>query len=154
MPTEFKTTFATGQDNYSLRNGGVSAREAQQPLRIMKVSYTAAGTEATNDYIDLGAMGLVGELIPELSRVVNTGSGDADFTFALQKIPADGSAAVGLATGSVDNDSSALTRAATLENVGREDRLRVLLTVNTGGGDALEADEVLTFYLAFACPQR
>ena len=126
-----------------------SAKLQQCPVRMFRVSYTLAGTEAAADVINLGFPKLSnGYVIPEMSRVTDTGGGgDTDCDFTLQKVNTAGTAVALTAAASVDNNSVPFARPSTpvVAPFTDTDYLRVLLSST----DAVVAGGVLLFEIAY-----
>jgi hypothetical protein len=84
MPTFKSTTKTAQEESYYKRNVQPSYRTLQSDLKIARFPYTFAGTEATNDIIVLGALGITCRIIPELSRIRDTNSAvDSDVSMKL-----------------------------------------------------------------------
>ncbi len=144
-----KTQFATDQDDRSIKlNANPSFRGAQKPILNADYDYALDGTEANADVIILGSLGLdSAEIIPELSRIVDTGdTGDVDFSATLQSVDADGNVTDLAQVASLDNNVVTLTRLASgaTPNVDAADKLQLTLS----SVEAVTAAETIRVELA------
>lgn len=111
----FKTTIRTSQDDRATSlHKNPSLRDYQQSVHYAEISYDLAGTEANTDVIELICLQLEGaRIIPELSRVINVGAGDADLDVTLNGVTEDGATTTALTTAaSVDNNAVVFGRLA------------------------------------------
>jgi hypothetical protein len=150
----FKTTFRTEQEQSAYKlNAQPSHRPVQSSLQIAVFSYTFAGTEATTDVIELGALGVSGAIvIPELSRIRDTG-GAQDIDVSVKLTAMVGTTATDLSgTVAFDNATLAFTEIAgsALVTLGASDVLR--LTINDGAIGAVTAGETISVEVVYISP--
>jgi len=123
-----------------------SIRELVGSLKTVRIPYTVIGTETGTDTIKLCYPQIEGYLIPELSRVSNTGAGDVDVDLTIRKVNAAGTATALTAAAAVDNDSVAFARPSGLvvPIIEKTDYLQALTAVT-----AMTAADILVFELTF-----
>ena len=123
-----------------------SVRDLVGSLRTVRIPYTVTGSETGTDTIELCYPQIEGYLIPELSRVSNTGAGDVDVDLTIRKVNEAGTATALTAAAAVDNDSVAFARPSGLvvPIIAKTDYLQALTAVT-----AMTAADILVFELTF-----
>jgi hypothetical protein len=147
----FNSAFKTSQlETLYKREVSPDMRKVQGLLRYARFEYTFAGTEATTDTITLGSLGIPGRVIPELSRIRDTGGAqDIDVSVKLNVLLGGETSTDLSGTVAFDNASIAFTEIATtaLVLVGANDDLR--LVINDGSIGAVTAGETVEVEIAY-----
>lgn len=132
------------------RNVSPSYRTLQSRLRIARFPYTFAGTEATTDTITLGALGLPGRIVPELSRIRDTNAAvDSDVSVKLNVL-IDGTTSTDLSgTVAFDQASIAFTEIAQTDLVLIDADDDVRLIINDGAIGAVTAGGTIVVEIAY-----
>jgi hypothetical protein len=136
------------------RDGAISLRPYQQPVRFAVFDITITTAIASNDDIILGSLGVGGTVIPELSRIVGVssgGSGNVIGAFTLEKVNEAGTVAAvsGQASIATNGTPVAFARlaAGTVASFAGTDYLQATFTEATAGNVA--AGDVIQITLAY-----
>lgn len=150
----FNAAFKTAQlEKAYKRNVNPSYRDIHGALRIARIPYTFAGTEATTDTITLGALGVPGaKVIPELSRIRDTGGAqDLDVSMKLSA-NIDGVATDLSGVVAFDNASIAFTEIAGADLIELDAYDDLTLTISDGTIGAVTAGETIMVEIAYVAP--
>ena len=132
------------------RDGAISLRPYQQPLRFAVFDITLSTAVASNDDIVLGSLGVSGKIIPELSRVCGV-TGGAAGSFTVEKVSEAGTvtAITGAAAITTDGTPVAFARHSNdvFQSFDASDYLQVTFTEASGG--AINATDVLEITIAY-----
>jgi hypothetical protein len=154
----FKTSIRTAQEaRKTSLHQNQSFRPLQKSLHLAEFTITLAGTEVTGDDLELGSLGLAGAVvIPELSRIIDSGGADVGGTFILEAVNAETLAVTALsAATALDNNSVAIVRLASGAQpsvAGAEDFLQLAVTSPTGASGTTylgAAGNTITVLLAY-----
>jgi hypothetical protein len=139
--------FTNQQDRDISLHADQSVRDIVGSLKVVRIPYTVLGTETGTDTIELCYPQIEGVLIPEISRVSNSGAGDVDVDLTIRKVNAAGTATALTAAAAVDNDSVAFARPSgnVVPAIEKGDYLQALTAVT-----AMTAGDILVFELVFA----
>ncbi len=144
-----KSPIFTNQQNRDISlYAEQTVRDIVGSTKVVRIPYTCLGTEAAADTIELCYPQIEGYLIPEISRVSNSGSGDADVDLTIRKVDEAGTATALTAAASVDNNSVAFARPSSgvVAILEKGDYLQAL----TANLDGMAAGDILVFELVFA----
>jgi hypothetical protein len=147
------TTERTAQlENDYKRNASPSFRKLQQNLRLAQFAeITITGdSDAADDDIVLGKLGLAGTIIPEQCSITST-NGAIDCDFTLEKVSTDGTvtALTGAASVAADDTPVAFARkAGGVDGSAFAETDYLQLTLSTPG--AIAADDTLEVLLTYA----
>jgi hypothetical protein len=144
-----KSPIFTNQQNRDISlYAEQTVRDIVGSLRTVRIPYTCLGTEAAADTIELCYPQIEGFLVPELSRVSNSGAGDVDVDLTIRKVNAAGTATALTAAASVDNNSVAFARPSgnVVPILEKGDYLQAL----TANLDGMAAGDIVVFELVFA----
>jgi hypothetical protein len=145
-----ESTFFTKQKNRDIvLHSDQSVRELVGTLRPVRIPYVVTGLEQSTDTIELCYPQIEGYLVPELSRISNTGAGTVTLSACtIRKVnPAGTATALTAAAATVNDSSVALARPTgmVVPILEKPDYLQALITVT-----AVAAGDILVFELMFA----
>ena len=150
------TTERTAQlESLYKRNVQPSFRALQSNLKIARFGTITltADSDGANDDIVLGSLGISGNIVPELCRIVGTG-GSVQGTFTLEKVDPAGTvtALTGLATLATDETAVPFARLADSQGLGAFDA-DDYLQITVGTATALAAGDTIELYLVYSASE-